>query len=89
MQTEWVYIVPRSINNDTWQWQYINKIKLGVDTVTSNTMYTSIKSKLSRILNNEVSVIAQNCPFIMGSNNLLKDFEKYTVLPGRQMLDSD
>lgn len=89
MQTEWVYIVLGTINNDTWQWHYINKIKLGIDIVTSNTMYTPIKTKFSRILNNEVSVIAQHCHFIVGWNNLLKHFEKYTVLPGRLTLDSE
>lgn len=34
-----------TINNDTWQWHYINKIKLGIDIVTSNTIYTPIKTK--------------------------------------------
>lgn len=79
MQTEWVYIVLGIDNNDTWQQQYINKVKLSTAIVTNNTMYTPIKTQLLRILNNDVSVIAQHYCFIRGTNHLLKHFEEYTI----------
>lgn len=60
MQTEWVYTVLGINNNNTWQQQYINKMKLSTAVVTNNTMNTPIQTQLLRILNNDVSVIAQH-----------------------------